>query len=159
MLSRFSGAGFCQPPTGLIGERHSTTTADQTAAAVTPSPGTLWLMNSVLFAFRKAVACVHALCLWLSRLAVLPSLRPHCPLSNATALPLWLLHQAIRADGLRHLLVPWAFIFADRTRHVTLHVFLAWYDSPMPMKCRSALMQCLPHPQHACTDANLCCPF
>ena len=54
----------------------------------------------------------------MSRLAVVPSLRPHCPPANATDPLLWLLDHAIRAGGLRHLLVPWTLMFAHRTRHM-----------------------------------------
>ena len=90
-----NGIGECQLSRG----RYST------AAAVRSSSGMSCLINPLLFAFRKAVAVLLSPCLWLSRPAVLPSLCPHCPPSNATDPPLLLLHQAIRTDGLRHLLV------------------------------------------------------
>ena len=74
--------------------------------------------------FQKSSLCL-SVCLCLSCFAMPPSLCPHCPPSNAADPPLWLLHQAIRAGGLRHLLVLWAFTFADRTRHVEFAFFLA----------------------------------
>ena len=80
--------------------------------------GMSWLINSLLFAFRKAVAVLLSPCLWLSRPAVLPSLCPHCPPSNATDPPLLLLHQAIRTDGLRHLLVCLSPSLSHCMRHV-----------------------------------------
>jgi hypothetical protein len=104
VLKLTNGTGFRQLPTGL-GECQLSRGGCSTAAAVKSSSGMSCLINPLLFAFRKAVAVLLSPCLWLSRPAVLPSLCPHCPPSNATDPPLWLLHQAIRTDGLRHLLV------------------------------------------------------
>ena len=68
--------------------------------------------------FQKSSCCLSCFMLVPSCFAMLPSWGPHCPPANATDPPLWLLHQAIRAGDLRHLLVFWAFSFADRARHV-----------------------------------------
>ena len=104
------------PPTGL--ESAFTSSGYWAAAAAISSSGMLWLIISVLFAFRKAVAACHAACLCLSCFAMLPPWGPHCPPSNATNLPLWLLHQATRAAGLRYLLVPETITFSHSLRHV-----------------------------------------
>ena len=111
------GTGFRQLPTGL-GECQLSRGGCSTAAAVKSSSGMSCLINPLLFAFRKAVAVLLSPCLWLSRPAVLPSLCPHCPPSNATDPPLLLLHQAIRTDGLRHLLVCLSPSLSHCMRHV-----------------------------------------
>ena len=112
------GTGFRQLPTGL-GECQLSRGGCSTAAAVKSSSGMSCLINPLLFAFRKAVAVLLSPCLWLSRPAVLPSLCPHCPPSNATDPPLLLLHQAIRTDGLRHLLVCLSPSLSHCMRHVS----------------------------------------